>query len=120
MRTRYRYLFNLLTVLLLLGGAPVPAECEPVQLTHFKGTDTDPAVSPNGRWMLYSSDRQGNNHMELWLMDLSSGDTSIFLPDYTVNSPAAWNSSSSGFIAALAATTDHAENREKERLRYVD
>ena len=44
----------------------------PVNVTNDAALDTDPAWSPDGRSLVYSSDRD-NAHLQLWLRDLRTG-----------------------------------------------
>jgi Tol biopolymer transport system component/imidazolonepropionase-like amidohydrolase len=48
-----------------IGGAPK-------SLTHDAAYDTDPAWSPDGNWLVYSSDKAGGL-LQLWLRDMRSG-----------------------------------------------
>lgn len=41
------------------------------QLTHSKGYDAEATISPNGRKMIYTSDKDGD--IDLYIMDLKSG-----------------------------------------------
>lgn len=52
------------------------------RVTHDDGNDTMPAISPDGRWVVYSTDRAGNG-MKLWIQSLEdSGDEGRLLePD---------------------------------------
>jgi imidazolonepropionase-like amidohydrolase/Tol biopolymer transport system component len=47
------------------GGAPV-------NLTKDEALDTDPSWSPDGRSLVYSSDK-GSPHLQLWVRDMRSG-----------------------------------------------
>jgi Tol biopolymer transport system component len=48
-----------------VGGAPK-------NLTHDAAYDTDPAWSPDGNWLVYSSDKAGGL-LQLWLRDMRTG-----------------------------------------------
>jgi Tol biopolymer transport system component/imidazolonepropionase-like amidohydrolase len=48
-----------------------PGEVTPQRLTHDAFVDTDPAWSPDGRQLAFSSDRDGS--MDLWVRDMKSG-----------------------------------------------
>ncbi len=50
----------------------LPVDGTPQRLTHDASVDTDPAWSPDGRSLAYSSDRDG--FMNIWVRDLASGD----------------------------------------------
>ena len=41
------------------------------QLTHSKGYDAEATISPDGKTMLYTSDKDGD--IELYMMDLKTG-----------------------------------------------
>lgn len=43
----------------------------PRRLTDYAGLDYDPAVSPNGRWLVFTSERRGNP--DLYALDLKHG-----------------------------------------------
>ena len=103
---------SLLLIFFIFTSSAVAQEVE--QLTYFDGVDTDPAISPDGQWMIYSSDRQKTGKLELWAMNLLTGEKFPFLRNVTVSSPVAWDVSGAGFLAALS------ENGDTERIRYVD
>jgi Tol biopolymer transport system component/imidazolonepropionase-like amidohydrolase len=48
-----------------VGGAPQ-------NLSHDEALDTEPAWSPDGRWLAWSSDRAGDR-LDLWVRDMASG-----------------------------------------------
>jgi len=45
---------------------------KPVNLTNDRYLDTDPAWSPDGNQLVYSSDK-GRDHLQLWIRDLRTG-----------------------------------------------
>ena len=45
---------------------------KPVNITKDKYLDTDPAWSPDGTQLVYSSDK-GNNLLQLWIHDMKTG-----------------------------------------------
>jgi Tol biopolymer transport system component len=45
---------------------------KPVNITNDRFLDTDPAWSPDGNRIVYSSDK-GGDHLQLWIHDLSTG-----------------------------------------------
>ncbi len=57
----------------LLGGdsAPPPPQ---VRVTSDPGLSTDPALSPDGRLVVYASDRTGQGNLSLWMRNLSGGE----------------------------------------------
>lgn len=46
---------------------------KPVRLTNDRFLDTDPAWSPDGSQLVYSSDRAANGNLDLYVRDLKSG-----------------------------------------------
>jgi Tol biopolymer transport system component/tRNA A-37 threonylcarbamoyl transferase component Bud32 len=78
-RGNRRPLLAILTALLLAGALwfslsrpPIPHlwSGTPTRLTSAGGLELDPAFSPDGRFLAYSSD--GTGHFELWLQDLET------------------------------------------------
>jgi len=51
---------------------PVDGTGQPVNLTHDAALDTDPAWSPDGTQLVYSSDRD-SEHLQLWIRDMRTG-----------------------------------------------
>jgi len=80
-------------------GAPVR------QLTRDAFVDRDPAVSPDGRWLAYTSDRSGNP--QVWLMDLGTLERrAVTQEDESAGHPA-WHSTGER-VAYLASETGNA------------
>jgi Tol biopolymer transport system component/imidazolonepropionase-like amidohydrolase len=46
---------------------------KPVRVTSDRFLDADPAWSPDGSQLVYSSDRAGTGNLDLWIRDLKSG-----------------------------------------------
>ncbi len=46
----------------------------PVQITHAKGYDGGPFFSPDGKRLVYRSDRKGNDLLQLFVADLAFDD----------------------------------------------
>ena len=53
--------------------ATQPPGSPAVQLTNLPGDHTEPAVSPDGRWLVYTLDLAGTR--QIWLDDLASHNT---------------------------------------------
>jgi Tol biopolymer transport system component len=51
---------------------PVDGTGTPVNLTNDAALDTDPAWSPDGTQLVYSSDRD-SEHLQLWIRDMRTG-----------------------------------------------
>jgi Tol biopolymer transport system component/DNA-binding winged helix-turn-helix (wHTH) protein len=52
-----------------------PAPSGPVlRLTTGPHLDTEPAISPDGEWIAYASDRSGEGHLDIWMQRLTGGD----------------------------------------------
>jgi Tol biopolymer transport system component/imidazolonepropionase-like amidohydrolase len=52
----------------------MPVGGKPTNITNDAALDTDPAWSPDGSALVYSSDRN-NAHLQLWIRDMRSGQT---------------------------------------------
>jgi Tol biopolymer transport system component/imidazolonepropionase-like amidohydrolase len=50
----------------------MPVDGKPVNLTKDQALDTDPAWSPDGTQLVYSSDKD-SEHLQLWIRDMRSG-----------------------------------------------
>ena len=62
---------------------------EAAQLTDGPGYDNEPDWSPDGKRILYTSYR--NDALELWLLDLSSGETRALVANGAANLDARWS-----------------------------
>lgn len=71
---------------------------ELTRLTNTPGMDMEPAFSPNGRWIVFVSDRSG--HRDLWVMPAAGGNAAQITSGGDFQSPA-W-SSSAGLPASIA------------------
>ena len=57
------------------AGAPTDGAPGPVlQLTTGSHLNTEPAISPDGEWIAYASDRSGEGHLDLWGQRLKGGE----------------------------------------------
>lgn len=61
------------------GTGPTRAGLTLRQLTQESGRTTDPAISPDGKLLVYASDRAGDGGLELWMQQLTSGSQPIRL-----------------------------------------
>ena len=62
-------------VLLWSKRSDNPAEgAKRTQLTHYSGLTTDPALSQDGKWIVYASDRAGEGNLDIWIQNLASGE----------------------------------------------
>ncbi|MBZ5611448.1 MAG: glycosyltransferase 87 family protein [Acidobacteriia bacterium] len=73
------------------GGAPT-------QLTHGSGDHTDPAVSPDGRWLAYTVRRAGTQ--QIFVEELSSANAKQLTEGSCNNYSPAWEPDSSGLVFA--------------------
>ena len=72
--TRFATPFSLLALALALGGVATPAaatQYRPI-LADTTYRDTDPAPSPDGQWLLFSSTNRGGS-AEIWVMPTAGG-----------------------------------------------
>jgi DNA-binding winged helix-turn-helix (wHTH) protein len=56
-----------------------PGETELVRLTEDTGLTTDPAVSPDGKFLAYASDRGSNGILNIWIQQLGPGGGAVRL-----------------------------------------
>jgi Tol biopolymer transport system component len=68
----------------------MPVGGKPVNLTNDGAFDTDPAWSPDGSRLLYSSDKSGNQ-LQLWMRDLRTGENRELTRLTTQPQGAAWS-----------------------------
>ena len=68
----------------------MPVGGKPVNITSDKALDTDPAWSPDGQSLAYSSDKD-TEHLQLWIRDLRSGRTRQVTHLTTQPQGAAWS-----------------------------
>jgi Tol biopolymer transport system component/imidazolonepropionase-like amidohydrolase len=52
----------------------MPIGGRPVNITRDAALDTDPAWSPDGRYLVYSSDKN-SPHLQLWIRDMQTGES---------------------------------------------
>jgi serine/threonine protein kinase/Tol biopolymer transport system component len=93
-----RYFATAIIALALVGATagvtwwltrPAPPNAGPIftRLTSDSGLTTDPALSLDGKWLAYASDRSGEGNLDIWLQQVGKGE-------------------------ALRLTTDPADDRE--------
>ena len=70
--------------LMPVGGAPR-------KLTDDEALDTEPAWSPDGRYIVWSSDRAGPTLLDLWIYDTRTGETRQLTREVTSAMGAAWS-----------------------------
>ncbi len=64
-----RKILSAIALLLLFGAPCIAGSVNPPQLISSSlGSEFDPAVSPNGRYLAYTSDASGNE--DIWILDL--------------------------------------------------
>ncbi|HEV3061473.1 MAG TPA: amidohydrolase family protein [Vicinamibacterales bacterium] len=68
----------------------MPVDGKPVNLTGDAALDTDPAWSPDGSQLAYSSDK-GSEHLQLWVRDMKSGRSRRLTELTTQPQGAAWS-----------------------------
>ena len=71
----------------LVSSAPVQRSL--TRLTFDEGLQTDPAFSPDGRFIAYASDKSGN--FDIWLQQLSGGDAVQVTKSAATDTQPAWS-----------------------------
>ncbi len=72
--------------------------------------NTNPAWSPDGSQIVYSSDRSGNGNLDLWVHDIKSGQERKITDTPTADSDAAW--SRDGKQIAFLSIRSHAQGAD--------
>src|SRR5262245_38179535 len=68
----------------------MPVGGKPVNVTNDAALDTDPAWSPDGSRLVYSSDKNAE-HLQLWIRDMKSGQSRQVRQPTTQAQAAAWS-----------------------------
>jgi hypothetical protein len=76
-------------ILALLAGAATaiwlrrtaPEDFALTQLTYDSGYTTNPAISPDGKLVVYASDRSGEGNLDIWVQDIAAGDRARLAPN---------------------------------------
>src|SRR5207247_6748743 len=68
----------------------MPVGGKPVNITKDAALDTDPAWSPDGTQLAYSSDKD-SEHLQLWIRDMKSGQSRRVTDLTTQPQGAAWS-----------------------------
>ena len=73
----------LIAIVLFLNQAPDnPAQAaERTRITFDSGLTTDPALSPDGKLVVYASDRAGQGNLDIWIQNLASNETTRLTDD---------------------------------------
>lgn len=56
------------------AATPAPSAGPLIRLTTGPHLSTEPALSPDGEWMAYASDRSNEGHLDIWMQRLNGGD----------------------------------------------
>ena len=64
------------TAWMWLGRTPAARDMTLVRLTSEPTFDTTPAISPDGKWMAYATDRGGANNLDIWLRQIGTEEAS--------------------------------------------
>ena len=51
------------------------------QLTYDTGYTSDPAISPDGKLVAYTSDRSGEGNLDIWVQNIATGDRARLAPN---------------------------------------
>jgi Tol biopolymer transport system component len=60
---------------------PQPEDFALTQLTYDSGYTSDPAISPDGKLVAYTSDRSGEGNLDIWLQNIVTGDRARLAPN---------------------------------------
>jgi Tol biopolymer transport system component/imidazolonepropionase-like amidohydrolase len=80
---------------------------KPTRLTNDAFSDADPAWSPDGAQLVFSSDRAGNGNADLWIHDMKTGAERRLTQTTTSDFGAAWSRDGKriAFLSLLAHST---------------
>jgi Tol biopolymer transport system component/predicted Ser/Thr protein kinase len=85
---------------LLRGRGAIPALGMPRQLTSDPGWEAEPALSPDGTFVAYTSDRSGNE--DIWVTDARGGSAVQLTSDPASDTRPAWLPDGSAIVFASA------------------
>ena len=72
----------LIALIVLWKKTPAnPAEAARTRVTFDSGFTTDPALSPDGKLVVYASDRAGQGNLDIWIQNLASGEMTRLTAD---------------------------------------
>lgn len=92
----------------------VLAESQIRLLTEFAGEDREPALSKDGKWLAYLSDRKNNRNNELWLLNMESGVRRALHTEHAVLGPPVWHAGDTAIVVSLKVA------EEPARIHAVD
>jgi len=77
LRGRFRFVYGVALIavvavsMFIWNRRPKSSDATVTQLTFDSGLTIDPAISPDGQWLAYASDRADGHHLNLWIQRLT-------------------------------------------------
>jgi len=65
----------------ILPRRTAPEDFALTQLTYDSGSTTEPAISPDGKLVAYTSDRTGEGNRDIWVQNIATGDRARLAAD---------------------------------------